>query len=227
VLVAWRGIAVSSYGALLYLGLVTAAVAGSAAAGARGLDESRALLALVLLTAPALVGARLAWQAVHGPSAGRGAAMDGGLALALVVSWPLTEALALPFGAFWDAAAVGALAGSIPVRLGCLLHGCCAGRPTAGRLGLVLAGAGGVRCRRVPAPLLEAAFSAVLLGVLLAVGARLAPGQAFLAALGAYGAGRCLLGFARERARGEGAVTLGQAFGLAWVAVAATGLAAA
>jgi len=210
VLLTWRGARVHSYPVLLYLGMVFGIVVGDYVANDAGLNSARALLAMVLLTIPGLVGARLLFVATNWHryrhdrariwrrSEG-GAAMQGGLLLAVVVSVPLLGVLGLPFGGFWDAATFAALTQLVFARVGCLLHGCCAGRPEAGRLALYLPDHRGIWQRRVPSQLLEAGCA-----VLILVGAaawwdeRPFPGAVFLAALSAYVFGRVALEPLRE-----------------------------
>jgi Prolipoprotein diacylglyceryl transferase/Concanavalin A-like lectin/glucanases superfamily len=67
-----------------------------------------------------------------------GMAMYGGLIVTVPLSFPLLRAMQLPFGEFWDAATVTILLGMVFTRIGCLLNGCCAGRPTSAWLGLNL-----------------------------------------------------------------------------------------
>src|SRR5947199_10539254 len=71
VLFTWRGHAVPSYPAMLYVGLVLGLVAGNLAANATGRDGARVYPASVALLPHALVGARLGsvlanWRAYRG-----------------------------------------------------------------------------------------------------------------------------------------------------------------
>jgi phosphatidylglycerol---prolipoprotein diacylglyceryl transferase len=243
----WRGRRFSSYTVMLYMGLVLALVVADAAARRAGLDARRVVLALLVLIPVALAGARglavlLDWRHFRArPSelarmerggAARmergGAAMYGGLPPALLLSVPLLALLGIPFGAFWDAAAVAILAGMIPTRLGCLTNGCCAGRALRGPFGLRLPNARGEWRRRFPSQLAEAALAAALLALVRAVwGALPFPGAALLVALGGYAAGRCVLDGLRER-RGPVLLGLGacQWISLGLLALSALGLCA-
>jgi phosphatidylglycerol:prolipoprotein diacylglycerol transferase len=237
VLFTWRGYEIRSYPALLYVGVVAGLVAGDLAAHAVGLDAARVYVALLLLLIPALLGARLASVAGNWPAyranpraiwrrSEGGQAMYGGL-VAVPLSVPLLAALHLSFAAFWDVAAFSMLTGMAFTRVGCLLNGCCAGRPTNSRFGLVLTDARGVRVRRVPTQLLEAGLAVVLLaGSAALAAARPAPGTVFAAALGGYAAGRLLLQPLRERqSRLAGVPALGTAsvgllaVALVWIVV--------
>ena len=210
VLFVWHGVEVHSYPALLYLGLTFGFYAGCAAAASMGLDPDRAAAAILILIVPALVGSRL-WfvlgnwrfyrrhpRRIWGRTEG-GAALVGGLLLALALSPALLAALALPFGAFWDAATFTLLVGMIFTRVGCLLTGCCAGRPSEGRLALRLPGGAGRWERRHPVQLLELATAAALLAGCLAISLTERPsGAIFLFALAGYGCARSIIDPLRE-----------------------------
>lgn len=131
-------------------------------------------MATLVLLIPALVGARLLyvlanwhlyrrqprriWRSWEG-----GASLYGGFVLALVLSVPLLLVLDLRFWPFWDVIAFTLLIGMVPTKIGCLPNGCCSGRATTGVLGLTLPDDRGVRKRRVPVQLLEAAVALALL----------------------------------------------------------------
>ncbi|WP_454778009.1 prolipoprotein diacylglyceryl transferase [Georgenia muralis] len=72
-----------------------------------------------------------------------------------------TSLLDLPLGAVLDVTAPGLLVAMAVGRLGCLLGGCCAGRPTSSRWG-VWSSDRRVGVRRIPVQLLESALSAAL-----------------------------------------------------------------
>jgi phosphatidylglycerol:prolipoprotein diacylglycerol transferase len=190
---------------MVYLGLVFGLVAGNYAARLMGLDPFRVFVAMLILTIPAFVGGRLLFVATHWQlyrqdlsriwrrSEG-GGRLYGGLPFTFLLSLPLLSALEVPFWSFWDAVTVTILVGVTIGRFGCLLNGCCAGRPTTSRLGLNLADYQGVRCRRIPTQLLEIASTATLLaGAVLIWGRVPFAGTIFLYALGGYGTARFLL----------------------------------
>jgi phosphatidylglycerol:prolipoprotein diacylglycerol transferase len=196
---------VHSYPALLYIGLLMGTLAGCAVAPARGLASERFTVAELVLLVPALVGARLWFVAAHWqvyrPEPRRilrhsegGMALYGGLLLAVACSALVLPMLGVGFGGFWDAATFTMLVGMVFVRLGCLLTGCCAGRPCWSRLALRLPDDRGRWQRRYPTQLLEAALAIALLAAavgLLASGPAL--GIIFVFGLGGYGMGRFLL----------------------------------
>jgi prolipoprotein diacylglyceryltransferase len=211
VLFRWRRIIVYSYPALLYLGLVSGVVAGNYAANLTGMDSLRVFVATLILIVPALVGARLLYVAAHWDAYRRaprriwrrsegGAAMYGGLPLAVVVSVPLLRRLGVPLGAFWDVATFTILVGMVFTRIGCLLNGCCAGRPTERWCALYLPDHRGRWARRIPTQLLEATWATLLLAGAAAIWHRLPfQGALFLFVLAGYGGGRLVL----ESTRGQ------------------------
>ena len=223
---------------MLYIGLVVGVVAGNAAAHAAGIDALRVYVATLVLIPAALIGARLLYVASEWPRyrgnlrriwdrRSGGAAMYGGLALALAFSWPLLAALDLSFGGFWDVTTFTILVGMIFTRVGCLLNGCCAGRPSKRWGSMYLPNHLGVWERRIPTQCLEAAWAAVLLVLAIALWHRLPfPGALFLLATAGYAGGRLLLESARERERGASAFTLYHALSLVMIVLSVAGLAA-
>ena len=148
----------------------------------------------------------------------------GGLPVALLVSIPLLGGLRIPFWMFWDAATFSILVGMIFARFGCLLHGCCAGRPTERRIGLYLPDYRGRWRRRLPTQLLEAGWAAVILVTAIACWARTPfPGALFLGALAGYATGRLGLGPTRDTHAQPGALYLQQGISAAFVVLALTG----
>jgi phosphatidylglycerol:prolipoprotein diacylglycerol transferase len=210
VLFTWHGIHVHSYPALLYVGLVSGVYAGSGAAAGMGVDPDRAAAGFLILIVPALVGARLWFVATHWPlfrgeprliwrRSDGGAALTGGLVLALALSPAVLAALRLPFGAFWDAATFTMLVGMVFTRVGCLLNGCCSGRPSDGRLSLHLPDHEGRWARRHPVQLLELAATLALLAGALAISTdRPFAGAVFVLAVAGYASARAILNPLRE-----------------------------
>jgi len=211
ILFEWRGVKIHSYPVMLYLGLTFGMVAGDFMANRAGLPAARVLVAVILLAMFGLLGARLLFVAMHWSVYRRepwriwrrsegGAAMQGGLVLAMMVSWPLLAALQLPLGAFWDVATFVMLIWLIFGRVGCLLHGCCGGRPSSGPFTLQLPNQTGVRQRRYPTQLLESAWALLLLlGVIGLSRHAPFPGAVFLAVIAAYSTARIALESLREQ----------------------------
>ena len=202
-----------AYKTMLYLGCVVGVYVGAAVAGERGLDESQFSLMTIALLIPALVGARL-WFVVRHLDGYRqdprrvlarsegGAALFGALVVAVVVSVPVLAVAGLPFWTFWDAASVTMLVGLIFTRFGCLMNGCCAGRPTQGPFGMRLPNVAGEWQRRYPTQLLEAAWAGVILAAVLALRMEVPFGGAlFVIVVALYCSGRVILEAMREVSR--------------------------
>lgn len=189
----------------MYLGMVLGIAATNVAANSIGLNSARVYTATLLLIPMGLIGARLLFVALHWEVfKGRlsriwsrqdgGSAVYGGILLVIVASVPVTALLHLHLGAFWDVAVFTFLLGAMFTRVGCLLNGCCTGRPTQSRLALLLPDELGVWERRFPAQLFASAWAAALL----VVAAFLLPrrpfsGAVFLLTLGFYSLGRVVL----------------------------------
>ena len=196
---------------MLYVGLLLGVVAGNFVAHANGVDPVRVYVATLVLIVPALAGARLLyvaeewkfyranlrriWDRKDG-----GYIMYGGLPAALLVSVPLLRLLHLSIRAFWDVAIFTILVGMFFTRVGCLLNGCCAGRPSTAWFGFNLPNRKGIWEKRIPTQALESAWAATLLTVAVSVrGFMPFPGALFLVISLGYAAGRILMEFARER----------------------------
>lgn len=204
-----QGVRLPPYPTMLTLGMALGVACGCLFAASAGLPVDRAYFAYVVLLIPALLGARLLhvlkhWR--HYRARPRlilsrndaGLALYGGLALALLVSWPLLAALELAAGPFWDGAAVVILVGMALTKVGCHLHGCCAGRPTTSQWGVNLRRDRG-RVRRTPAQFLESGLALMLLAVLVPAAPYLGfSGALFWWASLGYGTGRFFLEGMRE-----------------------------
>jgi prolipoprotein diacylglyceryltransferase len=221
---------------MLYMGLVAGLPAGTCTAAQYKLDLARVYVGLLLLVPVALIGARLLtvvshwdfyrsrrrriWRRSEG-----GAALYGGLATAGLVSLLLLPALKISIAPFWDAATVTILTGMIFTKIGCLLNGCCAGRPTRGRIALFLPNDQGVWQRRFPSQLLEAGLACGLLAGDLIVRDRLPfAGALFLSTLGAYAAARWGLETIRETVDRIGRLSLNRVISALLATLCGTGL---
>ena len=235
VLLRWRGLTFWAYPTFLYFGLVAGVVAGNAAAHASGLDPFRVFVATFSLIPAALLGARLLYVVCHWTlfrgnlrriwtRSDGGAAQYGGLLLGIPLSWPVLALLDLPFGAFWDIGAFTILVGMILTRVGCLLNGCCGGRPSP--WGINLPNRAGVWTRRVPTQCLEGSWAATLLaGAILLWGAMPFAGALFAFVVGGYCCGRLVLESLRDLPDGR-RYTVQHAISLAMVLVSAAVLTA-
>ncbi len=212
VLFCWRGVRVWSHPFCVYAGLVLGVLAQQIAARAAGLDAARSYAVVLLLIPAALAGNRLAWVASH-PAAYRaapsslwrrsegGGVMYGGLPVVLLVSIPLTAALELPYWRFWDSMVFCILPAMAAGRIGCLLNGCCHGRPTDSALALRLPDTRGEWRARYPTQLFEAGIALLILAGAALIGpARQAPGVLFLGVTASYAFARLALQPLRENA---------------------------
>jgi phosphatidylglycerol:prolipoprotein diacylglycerol transferase len=224
-------VSIYSYPAMLYVGIVAGVYAQLFAALSIRLNIARTLTATLVLLTTALVGARLLFVIQNWSSYRRhlrrmwrfsesGASMYGGFLLALPVSVPLLAILQIPFGAFWDVASFTMLTGMIVTRFGCLLNGCCAGRPTTYWFGLNLPDSEGVRRRRVPVQILEAAWGMVVLAGAVMLWRHLPfEGALILYTMGAYGAGRIVLESSRNKQNRVAGINLLRGISVTFVTV--------
>jgi phosphatidylglycerol:prolipoprotein diacylglycerol transferase len=194
---------------MLYVGLVLGVLAGNIVAHANGLDAWRVYIATLILILPALAGARLLYVAAEWPLYRQdlsriwdrrdgGYIMYGGLPAAVILSVPVLWALRLGLPQFWDVAIFTIMVGMFFTRIGCLLNGCCVGRPW--RFGLFLPNPKGTWEKRIPTQLIEAGWAAILIVIAIVLRPSMPfPGALFLAISLGYAAGRLLMEFARER----------------------------
>ncbi|MHB8273201.1 MAG: prolipoprotein diacylglyceryl transferase family protein [Dermatophilaceae bacterium] len=222
------GVRLGAWPALVGTGTALALVIQSLLAQRLGLAVQR-LLPLSLVTCLlGLLGAKVYFLATH-PRERRtlltpGMSIQGFVLVAVATLLGGSLLLGLPPGPVLDSTAPGLLFGMMVGRFGCLLGGCCAGRPTSSRWG-VWSSDRRLGVRRIPVQLLESLLSGVVgvlaLAAVLLVGTS-AGGLAFVAGFAAYTAGRQLLfplrGIPRTTAHGP-MVMLGSAL---FVAMAAT-----
>jgi prolipoprotein diacylglyceryltransferase len=236
VLFKWRSITVWSYPAMLYIGLLSGVVVGNVAAHAAGLNALRVYIATMILIIPALAGARLLYvfaewrlyrdnpRSIWDRNVG-GYVMYGGLPLALVCSVPLLHVLHLGFAAFWDVAILTILVGMAFTRIGCLLNGCCGGRPSQSWFALQLPNREGVWAKRIPTQLLESSAALVLFLCALALRQSAPfPGALFLFVCLGYASVRLLLECLRDRPQKAGAFNVANVISLTIVLLAVSTL---
>jgi prolipoprotein diacylglyceryltransferase len=233
ILFTWRGMTIWSYPALLYIGLIAGVVVGNIASHAVGVDAWRVFVAMHILIALALAGARslhvvsrwplywrhrrMVWNRRDG-----GAAQYGGLIVAVPASVPILAMLELPPGTFWDIATFTILVGMVVTRIGCLLNGCCAGRIGTKWYCVHLPNHLGKWERRVPTQLLEAAWAAVLLVLAIALWPSMPfRGALFTFAAAGYAMGRLFLESLREQDRADSELNVHHAISMGIVGVAA------
>jgi prolipoprotein diacylglyceryltransferase len=214
ILFRWRGLTVWSYPAMIYLGLVAGVVAGNVAAHAARINAFAVYVATLILVPIGMIGAKLLYVATHWQQFRNhplriwdrtqgGAALYGGLILVLPLSLPLLSALHLSADAFWDVQVFTLLTLMIFGRVGCLMNGCCVGRPSQFWIALHLPDRSGVWRRRIPTQCLEAAWAALLLIFALLVRTSLPfAGALFLLTAAGYAGGRMVLESTRESRAG-------------------------
>lgn len=215
ILFQWRGFTVFSYPAMLYFGLVAGVVAGNWGAHVVGTDAERVFIATLILIAPSIAGARLLYVAAHWEKyrdhheriwdrSEGGMAMYGGMPVMLLLSIPVLALVGVPFAQFWDIASLTIMTGLMFTKVGCLLNGCCSGRPSESRIAVLLPGMRGEWRRRIPVQLLEAGWAAVVAMIASTLLGRLPfDGAVFLAVAAVYGVGRILLESLREHEPGS------------------------
>jgi phosphatidylglycerol---prolipoprotein diacylglyceryl transferase len=229
-------LSVPSYTFMMYVGVVIGVYVELFLATLRGIHSGRVVAATVILLVPAFAGARLLFVATHWRqfrnrrrilrAADGGAAMFGGLLLAIPVSIPLLSALGIPFAAFWDVACFPILIGMFFTRIGCFLNGCCAGRRSPSWFSIYLPDARGIWERRLPAQLFECAVALVLLAMAIVVwSSHPLPGLLFFLVITAYGAARALLECTRQQQISVRGVRLNRAISACCVFAGAVGYA--
>jgi phosphatidylglycerol:prolipoprotein diacylglycerol transferase len=179
-----------------------------------GLPLQRLLVLSILACVLGVVGGKVYYLATHRSEGASlltgGASVQGFVLVAVTTLVGGSIWFDLPIGTVLDVTAPALLVGMAVGRVGCLLGGCCVGRPTRSRWG-VWSSNRRVGVRRIPVQLMESAFAGIL--ALLAALAVLAwgtssDGAVFVAAVAAYTAGRQLLFPLREipRATAHGRV---------------------
>jgi phosphatidylglycerol:prolipoprotein diacylglycerol transferase len=110
-------------------------------------------------------------------------------------------------------------------RVGCLLNGCCAGRPSDSWCALFLPDAGGHWERRMPTQLLEAGWATLLLVSSVLIWPRLPfDGALFLFVSAGYAAGRLGLESMRDGGRSSGSFTVHHGISVFIILAAATAI---
>jgi len=203
---------VSSFKAMLCVGIYAGILATAALAQSSGIPPLGVGLGALVLSIVGLVGARAYHLLVHhalyfGRNASRSIwnSKDGGWSVfgALLAAAPCSVAVArllhVPVSVFWDLLSVGILAGGFFGRLGCAFNGCCGGRETRGWCGVHLHDTRGVRRRRVPVQFLEMSWCLLGgIGFIWLWPKSFPPGNYALGVLTWYGVGRFFLEPLRE-----------------------------
>jgi phosphatidylglycerol:prolipoprotein diacylglycerol transferase len=233
ILFAWHGIVLRSYHVMIYAALLTTVFVTVHFAQSDGLNGDRTALAVLLLYIPGFAGARLLFAARHWEhfrhdparlvrrSEG-GLSLSGGFLGLFAGSFPLLWALGLPLAPFFDVLVLGVLAGIAVAKGGCLLNGCCYGHVTDHWCAVDLPDDRGVWRRRFPSQLVEMAWAAVVLLLMLALRGLSPPaGLVACAALALHSAGRVLLQKLRDEGAAEDAAVAKTSLALVTTALAA------
>lgn len=212
ILFVWHGIVIRSYHVMIYAGLLVTVFLTVHFAQADGLNPDRTALVVVLSYIPAFACARLLYVARHWDNFRRDPALilrrsEGGLSLyggmfgMFAGAIPLLWALSLPLAPFFDVLVLGMLGGIAIAKGGCLLNGCCYGHETDHWCGVDLPDDRGLWRRRFPSQLMEMAWAAAVLLLMLAWRSASPPsGLVACAALALHPAGRIFL----QKLRDEG-----------------------
>ncbi len=135
-----------------------------------------------------------------------GLAIWGGLIAGGLAGWLFTRRNNIPFWPFADAVAHGAILGQAIGRVGCIINGDVAGRPTGGEWGFVYTNPNALLPRPEyfnvpthPYPLYEMVWDLAIFGLLFLVARSIKfDGAVFLAYCALYALGRFVLTFVRE-----------------------------
>lgn len=192
------GVRLWAWPLLVGSGAAVALVAQAVLAARAGLDVAAVLALSAFACLVGFLGGKLWYLAQHRKGLKdflrSGACIQGFLLAALAVLAAGSQLRGLPTGTVLDITAPGVFFGIAVGRPGCWLTGCCVGRPTTSRGGLVSSDRR-LRIRRIPVQLYESAAGAAigaasLTAVLVGVGA---PGSVFAVAVTAYTLVRQLL----------------------------------
>ncbi len=227
------GVGVSSYSLLLVAAVSVLIAVSVTVAARRSLPGHHVAVATTLGYLGGLAGGRIAWILQNWDAiADRGAVLlspqlggltvYGGLLGGGVTAGAYALALRLPLGRLADAAVLGLGLAAAVGRLGCLLGGCCYGRPTELAWGLIFPAGSPAALRWGtgvpvhPSQLYEAVVLVALAVVCHSIGSRRPPGQGFACLVLGYAVFR----FGHEFLRGDSAPAL---FGLTppqWISLA-------
>lgn len=193
------GVLIGAWPAMVSLGAVLGVGLQSALAGRLGLPNGLVAALTVIACLLGVLGAKAYYLVTHPEEKRRiltsGMSVQGFVITVVLVLLLGGWALSIPVGSLFDVSAPGLLLGMAVGRLGCLLGGCCAGRPTRSRWG-VWSSDRRLGARRIPVQLLES--STALLICMTAATAVVTVGVSggglvFLATVAAYTAARQVL----------------------------------
>lgn len=193
------GVRLGAWPALVGTGTVLALLTQSLLGERLGVDLGRLLPLSVAACLLGLLGAKAYFLLTHLSARhsllAPGMSVQGFVLVAITTMLGGSWLLDLPAGAVLDVTTPGLLFGMTVGRLGCLLGGCCAGRPTSSRWG-VWSSDRRLGVSRIPVQLLESSLAGLVATLTLFAILQLdraADGLVFVAGLAAYTAGRQML----------------------------------
>lgn len=208
---------------MLYFGLLAGIILGNLGAHYSGIDPFKAFLAQFALIPIGIIGARamhaVSYWSVYSTAPRRllhfhlgGGDQFGTYAFTIAGSVFVLKLMGIQFWTFWDVNIISLLTLMFVTRFGCLLNGCCSGRPTLSRWGIKLSNSKCVKCNRIPVQLLEAGWVAIVITFSLLIWPYVHfEGALFLVASAAYCVGRIFLdGFREDCLRWLGPITVHQ-----------------
>ena len=239
---------VYSYGLMLVISFALGILLAQRRAKKRGIPPEAVLDVATVILISAVVGSRLLYIAFHvSEFEGRwldtidvtkglaGLSMFGGVALATVMSLWYMRWKRLPVWEMSDVLAPSVALGIGITKIGCLLNGCCFGRPTGLPWGIsfppgcVASSVFGTTTLH-PTQLYESAVGFIIFGISLLVDRKRIPSGIILCTvMGLYGVARFLIDFARFQEPSNYAgfmgiqLTVSQVFSLAFVIASAAG----
>jgi phosphatidylglycerol:prolipoprotein diacylglycerol transferase len=201
-------VTLGAWPALVLLGLAAGLLAQFLLARHLHVPAGETLAISVGASLVGMVGGKLHFLALHRDQQLPGLPLVGMAVQGFVLSATATAVasaavLSLPLRDYLDVLTAGLLVGLSIGRLGCFFGGCCAGRPTASRLGCWSSDRT-LGARRVPTQLLESSLAgglSVLVLVVLWTGSVRPHGAVFVGGLAAYTLGRQLLFPFRDQPR--------------------------
>ena len=206
------GFKVGTFGLIIALGLMFSVWLASRRAPRHGVKPERIYDALIWALIPGILGARIVYVAQHWGYFSNntdelwtfqlsGLTSFGGIAFALIGIWLWTWRAKIPLSSMFDIIGLPLLILGAIGRVGCLMNGCCYGRPTDAWYGVFQ---GSYVFQHTPAQLLDSSMLLVGAGLLSVMERRkLVPGQSFIAAVVAYGISRYIYEFWRAGTEDE------------------------
>ena len=193
------GVHIGAWPAMVSLGAVLGLALQSALAGRLGLSPPLVAVLTVVACLLGVLGAKAYYLVTHPEERGRvltsGMSVQGFVVTVVLVLLLGGWALPIPVGTLFDVSAPGLLLGMAVGRLGCLLGGCCAGRPTPSRWG-IWSSDRRIGARRIPVQLLESSTALLICAATIAAVAAFGVsggGLVFLSAVAANIAARQVL----------------------------------